>query len=257
MSLLALDADRRLFYEAHPGDEGRPVLVFLHEGLGSVAQWHDFPEQLCRRTGRQGLVYDRLGHGGSSPLQSPRTIEYLHDCALVELPQVLESLIPGRPFILVGHSDGGSISLIFAAKKPPLLLGVVAVAAHVFVEQCSIDGIKQAMAAFAQGKLHRALARRHGEKTEALFSAWADTWTSPRFVDWNIEDLLPAIEVPVMALQGRDDQYGTTAQVEAIVGKAGGPVTPLLLEDCGHAPHLDFPALTLDLVSCFVNRISR
>jgi len=236
MSLLTLDEDLRLFYEAHPGDEGRPVLIFLHEGLGSVAQWRDFPEQLCRRTGCPGLVYDRLGHGGSSPLQRPRTIDYLHDCALVELPQVIEALLPGQPFLLVGHSDGGSISLIFAATKPPLLLGVVAVAAHVFVEQCSLDGIK---------------------KAEALFKAWADTWTSPWFAAWNIEDLLPSIDVPVLALQGRDDQYGTTAQVDAIVAKSGGSATPLLLEDCGHAPHLDFPELTLDLVSCFVNRISR
>lgn len=257
MSLLTLDADRRLFYEAHPGDEGRPVLVFLHEGLGSVGQWRDFPEKLCRRTGCPGLVYDRLGHGGSSPLQRPRTIDYLHDCALVELPQVIEALLPGQPFILVGHSDGGSISLIFAATKPPLLLGVVAVAVHVFVEQCSLDGIKKAMAAFAQGKLQRGLARLHGEKGEALFKAWADTWTSPWFAAWNIEDLLPSIDVPVLALQGRDDQYGTTAQIDAIVGKSGGSATPLLLEDCGHAPHLDFPELTLDLVSCFVNRISR
>lgn len=257
MGVLLLENQSSLYYELISGDEGRPVLVFLHEGLGSVGQWHDFPEQLCRRTGCPGLVYDRLGHGGSSPLQAPRTIAYLHDCALVELPQVLASLIPGQRFILVGHSDGGSISLIFAAEKPPLLLGVVAVAAHVFVEQCSIDGIKKAMAAYDQGKLRRALVRRHGEKTEALFRAWADTWTSPWFADWDIEGLLPSIQAPVLALQGRDDQYGTTAQVEAIVGNSGGPATPLLLEDCGHAPHLEFPALTLDLVSCFVNRVSR
>jgi pimeloyl-ACP methyl ester carboxylesterase len=257
MSLLALSEHRQIFYEQYEGESGRPCLVFLHEGLGCVAQWKDFPRRLCLRTGCPGLVYDRIGHGKSSPLVHPRTIRYLHEAALDELPKVLEALIPDQRFILIGHSDGGSIGLIFGAEQPPLLLGIVTVAAHVVVEQVSIDGIAKAKEAFSQGKLKKALGRYHGDKTEVLFKAWAGTWTSPWFRTWSIEDLLPSLTTPLLVLQGRDDQYGTPAQVDAIVTKSGGPATPLLLEDCGHAPHLDFPELTLDLMACFVNRVAR
>ena len=257
MSLVVLDEHHHLFYEQYEGEAERPCLVFLHEGLGCVAQWNDFPQRLCHRTGCPGLVYDRLGHGKSSPLIQPRTIRYLHEAALDELPKVLDALIPGQRFILIGHSDGGSISLIFSAKRYHLLLGAITVAAHVFVEQVSLAGIRKAEEAFVQGKLRKGLARYHGKKTEQLFKAWAETWTSPSFCSWTIEDLLPSIAVPLLVLQGRDDQYGTAAQVEAIVNKSGGSATPLLLEDCGHAPHLDFPELTLDLMSCFVNRLAR
>ena len=257
MSLLVLNAQHQIFYDRYEGEAERPCLIFLHEGLGCAAQWKEFPHLLCQRTGCPGLVYDRIGHGKSSPLIHPRTNQYLHQAALDELPKVVEALIPGQRFILVGHSDGGSISLIFGAARHPLLLGIITVSAHVFVEQVSLDGIAQAKEAFAQGKLKKGLARYHGDKTESLFKAWAETWTSPWFASWNIEDLLPSIEVPLLVLQGRDDQYGTPAQVDAIVDGSSGPATPLLLEDCGHAPHLEFPELTLDLMSCFVNRLAR
>jgi pimeloyl-ACP methyl ester carboxylesterase len=257
MSLLVLNEHHHIFYDWYAGEDERPCLIFLHEGLGCAAQWKEFPQRLCQRTGCPGLVYDRIGHGKSSPLTHPRTIRYLHEAALDELPKVIEALIPGQRFILVGHSDGGSISLIFCAKQHPLLLGSITVAAHVFVEQVSLDGIARAKEAFAQGKLRKGLVRYHGDNTEPLFTAWAETWTSPWFASWHIEDLLPSIDVPLLVLQGRDDQYGTSAQVETIVKTAGGPATPLLLEDCGHAPHLEFPELSLDLMSCFVNRLAR
>jgi len=255
MSILELHGQDRLYYEVYPGQADRPTLVFLHEGLGSVEQWREFPEQLCQRTGCPGLVYDRLGYGKSSPMPHPRTIHYLHRAALVELPQVIEALLPGRPFVLIGHSDGGSISLIFGAEQSPWLKGIITEAAHVLVEQVSVDGVAKAAAAFAEGKLKRALVRYHGDKTEVLFNAWATTWQSPWFGAWNIEYLLPAISVPMLVLQGRDDQYGTAAQVEAIVARAAGRVTPALLEDCAHAPHLEFPRLVLDLMTCYINRI--
>jgi pimeloyl-ACP methyl ester carboxylesterase len=255
MPFLELDRHHRLHYQTLDGRANRPVLVFLHEGLGSVAQWKTFPEDLCSRSGCPGLLYDRLGYGQSSSCLHRRTIHYLHDAALTELPRILDALIPGQSFMLIGHSDGGSISLIFGAERHPLLKGIITVSAHVFVEQVSLDGIHQAQEAFAQGGLQQALHRYHGEKTETLFRAWADTWTSPWFRSWNIEYLLPSIEVPLLVLQGRDDQYGTPAQVETIVTKSGGPATPLLLEGCAHAPHLEFPALTLDLMACFVNRV--
>lgn len=246
-----------IFHVLYPGDPGRPFLVFLHEGLGSVAQWRDFPETLCRRTGCPGLVYDRQGHGRSSPLTSPRSIHYLHHHALVEWPQVLASCIPGASYFFIGHSDGGSISLIAGAERSPLLKGIITVAAHVVVEPCSLAGIERAKASYAEGNLRKALMRSHGDKTDTLFSAWSETWTSPWFRSWSIEYLLPAIEVPVLVLQGREDQYATMAQVDAIVRHTTGPATPLMLEDCGHAPHLEFPELTLDLMACFINRVGR
>lgn len=239
------------------GEAQRPVLVFLHEGLGSLSQWSVFCEQLCRRTGCPGLAFDRRGHGLSPPLTQMRTIHYLHRHALEELPQVLATHLAKRPYLLIGHSDGGSIALIAGAERSPLLKGIVTVAAHVFVESCCVEGIAQARAAYEEGGLRRALMRYHGDKTDPLFAAWADTWTSPWFRTWNIEYLLPSIEAPLLVLQGRDDQYGTTAQVDAITRHSGGPTTPLLLEDCGHAPHREFPELTLDLMSCFINRVAR
>lgn len=255
MSLLKLNQHDSLYYEDYAGQADRPTLLFLHEGLGCVELWRDFPERLCQRTGCPGLVYDRLGHGKSSPLRQPRTIHYLHQSGLVELPQVIEALLPGRTLVLVGHSDGGSIGLIFAATQSPALKGMITEAAHVFVESVSIDGIREADAAFASGRLKKGLSRYHGAKTEALFKAWSATWQSPWFASWNIEYLLPAITVPLLVLQGRDDQYGSAAQVETIVAGAGGRVTPALLEDCGHAPHQEFPGLVLDLMTCYINRI--
>lgn len=233
------------------------MLVFLHEGLGSISQWGGFCEQLCQRTGCPGLAFDRHGHGLSPPLTRARSIHYLHRHALEELPQVLEAHIPGRPYLLIGHSDGGSIALIAGAERSPLLRGIVTVAAHVFVESCCVEGIAQARDAYEEGGLRRALMRHHGDKTDTLFAAWADTWTSPWFRAWNLEYLLPSIEAPLLVLQGREDQYGTIAQVDAITRHSTGPATPLLLEDCGHAPHREFPELTLDLMSCFINRVVR
>lgn len=257
MGFLDFDTQQRVYYERIEGEAERPCLVFLHEGLGCVSQWSGFPHRLCQRTGCPGLLYDRLGHGLSSPLGGSRGNGYLHACGLSELPKVLEGLIPGQRFILVGHSDGGSISLIYAAEQPSLLVGVVTIAAHVLVEQETVDGVIEAQRAWDRGKLKKGLARLHGDKAEALFRAWADVWTSPSFRTWSIVDRLPAIVAPLLVLQGRNDQYGTAAQVDAIVASAGGPVTPLLLEDCGHAPHLDFPELALDLTACFVNRVAR
>lgn len=255
MSLLRLGAHQQIFYEDYAGTS--PCLVFLHEGLGCTALWRDFPQRLCQQTGCSGLVYDRIGYGQSSSLVHPRTIHYLHEYALHELPLILDALIPAQQFILIGHSDGGSISLIFAAKRWPRLVGVITIAAHVYVEQVSIDGIEQAQGAFALGQLKRSLAKYHGDKTEPLFKSWAETWISPWFRSWNIEYLLPSIAVPLLVMQGRDDQYGTLAQVNTLIDKASGPVTPLLLEDCGHAPHLDFPALSLDCMSSFIKQLTR
>ena len=254
MSFVDLAPDHRLFYQSFEGREDRPWLIFLHEGLGSVAQWKNFPERICRRTDCPALLYDRPGHGRSPARSGQRDPHYLHDLARDELPRLIAALIPEQDYILIGHSDGGSIALIHAADQPAHLRGLVTIAAHAFVEPCTLEGIRKAKESFAQGRMV-GLTRYHGDHTETLFRTWADTWLSPAFADWSIIDLLPRVQVPVIVLQGRDDQYGSPAQVDAIVAGVGGTATPLVLDDCGHAPHMDFPALLLDLTSCFVNRV--
>lgn len=251
MPLLELSPDRSLYYEMiGAADATRPCLVFLHEGLGSTAMWRDFPQRLCAATGCPGLVYDRLGYGRSSPLRRPRTLHYLHEYALDELPAVLEALLPQHDYIVIGHSDGGSIGLIHAAARPPHLLGLVTEAAHVFVEPVTVAGIRAAVAAYAEGKLE-ALARYHGERTNAVFRAWCETWLEPGFRHWNIEYLLPSVDCPALIVQGRDDAYGTPAQVDAIVTRARA-ARPLLLAECGHTPHREQADAVLAALADFV-----
>ena len=254
MTTLLYNDTEQISYEKIEGDPEYPTLVFLHEGLGCHAMWKDFPRQLCRKTGCPGLVYDRLGFGKSSLLSSTRTIHYLHDSALHELPYVLEQCIPKRPFVLIGHSDGGSISLIFGAEKPLFLKGIITEAAHVFVETITIAAIHRVVEAFKNGEM-KGLSRYHGEKTEYIFWAWADTWLSDWFQFWNIENLLPAIQCPMLVIQGREDQYGTERQVEAIVSKSSGRARPVLLDNCGHSPHREMPDTVLDIMSGFVGQI--
>lgn len=250
MPFLDVNDTPRLYYELIPGDPARPCLVFLHEGLGSVGMWKDFPALLCQAGGCAGLVYDRQGYGRSVPLAAARQIHYLHDYALRELPRILAQVIPGREYILVGHSDGGSIALIHAAQRPALLRGIITEAAHVFVEPQTLDGVRAADAGFEAGKL-RALARYHGEQTDAIFKAWSQTWLAPHFRFWNIEYLLPSIACPALIVQGSADQYGSEAQVDAIV--AGAPkARKAMLAACGHAPHQEMPRETLALMAAFV-----
>jgi pimeloyl-ACP methyl ester carboxylesterase len=234
--LLELDADRHIHYQLIHGDKEKPYLVFLHEGLGCVAMWGDFPQRVCATSGCPGLVYDRSGYGNSSPLAHKRTIHYLHEYALIELPLLLQAVIPDTPFIVIGHSDGGSIGLIYGAERSPLLQGIITEAAHVFVEPETIAGVSEADKAWEKGKL-RGLLRYHGAQTETLFKAWSETWRSNWFKWWNIEYLLPSIDVPLLVIQGRDDQYGSERQVTAIVAKSGGPAQAKLIEQCAHVPH--------------------
>jgi len=243
-------ADAELYYERIEGQAELPVLVFLHEGLGCTAMWRDFPARLCAATGCEGLVYDRRGYGQSSPLGAVRSIHYLHEYALNELPAVLAALLPQRAYWLVGHSDGGSIALIHAAERPARLRGVITEAAHVFVEAVTLEGIRAAREAWEAGKL-KGLERFHGDKTENIFAAWADTWLEPSFAYWNIEYLLPAIACPVLALQGSGDQYGSAAQPAAIAGKTAHG-QPLLLPACGHTPHAEATDATLDAMRRFI-----
>jgi len=256
MSTLQLASGKNVYYELLDGDPGKPYLVFLHEGLGCCAMWRDFPQRLCRATGCPGLLYDRTGYGRSSPMTSVRTIHYMHEAALRELPEVLRTIIAGKDYLLFGHSDGGSISLIYGAERPASLRGIITEAAHVFVEPETIAGIREADEAFDQGKL-QGLYRYHGEKTAEMFKGWAQTWLSDWFSHWNIEYLLPSITCPVMAIQGIDDVYGTRKQLEAILSKTAGGAEAWFFEDCGHDPHLERPEIVLENISPFVNRLAR
>jgi pimeloyl-ACP methyl ester carboxylesterase len=231
-----------------PGAE--PALVFLHEGLGSVELWRDFPDRLAGETGRRALVYSRAGHGGSPVPSQPRTPRFMHDEALDALPALLARHGIERP-ILVGHSDGGSIALIHAAQHP--VSGLVLLAPHVFVEDLSVASIAQARETFEASDLGERMARYHRD-AEATFRLWNDIWLAPEFRDWNIEDVLDGVECPVLVIQGEHDQYGTLAQIDAIEAGVRGPVTRALL-DARHAPHLEAPEETLRVATDFVRSL--
>jgi pimeloyl-ACP methyl ester carboxylesterase len=246
---------RRLAVERlrpEPAAAGAP-LVFLHEGLGCITLWRDFPARLCQRLGRPGIVYDRWGYGRSEPLDRPRQPGYLHDEARLFLPAVLQALEEPRA-ILVGHSDGGTIALLFAAAFPETAAAVVTEAAHVFVEEVTLEGIRKAVDAYAATDLPARLARHHGERTDAVFRAWHETWLSPAFRGWNIEGELPRITCPTLVLQGEDDEYGTRAQVEAIVRGVSGPAESVLIPGCAHVPHHQAQDRVLDLIESFLGR---
>jgi pimeloyl-ACP methyl ester carboxylesterase len=232
----------------------RPTLVFLHEGLGSIGQWRDFPLLLGQTTGLPALVYDRWGHGRSEGLSGPREIRYLHDEALRSLPEVLDR-IGIEKAILIGHSDGGSIAIIFAATWPERVQGVITEAAHVFVEDVTVQGIRQAVRIFETTNLPIRLRAYHGDNTEPMFRGWADIWLAREFRDWNIEEYLPKINSPLLAVQGANDEYGTPAQVEAIVKLAAGRAQGLLIPDCGHIPHHQAKDRVLSEMKRFITSI--
>ena len=236
-----------------PPPERAPALVFLHEGLGSVSLWKDFPDRLARRTGRGALVYSRAGYGTSAPAPLPRPVRFMHDEAAI-LPRVLAAA-GVRDFVLVGHSDGASISLIYAGGRPSSgLRGLILEAPHVFTEPEGLASIARAREAYATSDLRARLARHHGANVDVAFRGWNDVWLDPGFRAWNIEEFLPAIAVPILILQGERDEYGTWRQVEAIQRQSGGPVEAVALADCGHSPHRDQPELTLAAMAGFIRR---
>jgi pimeloyl-ACP methyl ester carboxylesterase len=230
------------------------TLVFLHEGLGSIAQWRDFPSSLSILTGLPALVYERWGYGSSDVLNKPRTVDYLHDEALISLPEVLEQLNINHA-ILIGHSDGGSIALIFAAVHGEKSRCVITEAAHVFVEDVTINGILQAVELYETTDLRNRLRQFHKDNTDQVFRAWADTWLAPWFRTWNIEEFLPHITCPLLVIQGEEDKYGTKAQMESIIKQVNGPVEGLMIPNCGHVPHHQARERILDEIIRFIRSI--
>ena len=243
-------AGRQLEYAWHGSASARSPVVMLHEGLGSVSMWRDFPARLSEASGRQVLVYSRYGHGRSAPLERPRTPQYLHKEALVALPELLDRLDVACP-VLFGHSDGASIALIHAATAGRPVAGVIALAPHVKVEDLSVASSRTAREAYLSGDTRERLARHH-EHVDAMFWGWNDIWLADAFRSWNIEALLPQIACPILAIQGTDDEYGTLEQVESIA-RSAPRAQVLALTGCRHSPHRDQPERTLEATRQFLD----
>ena len=227
-------AGRRLEAVELPGDPGERPLVLLHEGLGSVGLWRDFPQALHAATGRRVIAFSRFGHGRSEPPPLPRTPAFFHEEALEVLPAVLAQLDAPEP-VLVGHSDGASIALIHAAHHP--LPGIALLAPHVIVEDVTVAAIREARTAFDAGDLRERMARHHDDPA-AAFNGWCDVWLDPAFRDWSLEPDAERVSCPVLLMQGADDPYGTLDQLDRIEARVRGPVERLVVPG-GHSPHLE------------------
>jgi pimeloyl-ACP methyl ester carboxylesterase len=215
-----------------------PVLVFLHEGLGSIDLWRGFPQAIASRTGFGALVYSRYGNGFSEPLRERRAVSYMHDEARVALPELLERLRIDRPF-LIGHSDGASIAWIYAATYPQAVRGLVLEAPHVFVEELSVRNIGAIGAAYDTGGLRERM-RKHHADADATFRGWNDIWLDPGFRSWSLSELLPAVEAPALVIQGANDEYGTLEQLRTLAARMpASRLDELVLSGCGPSPHRD------------------
>jgi pimeloyl-ACP methyl ester carboxylesterase len=279
-------AERRLRARWFGAPDARAI-VLLHQGLGSITQWRDFPPRLAGATGLPVLAYDRYGHGGSEGLDAPRSVDFLECEARVALPELLAASAITEP-VLYGHSDGGTIALLFAAVFPAHPRAVISEAAHVFHEAHTAAGIAAVVDEFERGGLRRCesigsaesrhesyqalatlrsseksinsqilrarLARHHGANTESMFYGWSRIWQSEAMAAWRITDRLPAIRAPLLVIQGADDEHGTRAQVEAIATGVSGPVETLLIPACRHSPHLEASETVLSRVAAFLRR---
>ena len=240
-----------------PERRGAPLVVFLHEGLGSVSMWRDYPTRLCEAAGMRGLVYSRLGYGRSTPraVGTAWTPRFMHEQAHELLPAFLQAVgvdAERDPPWLFGHSDGGSIALLYAAAFPAQTAGVIALAPHILVEEVSVASIARAREAYLHTDLRARLARHHDDPDSA-FWGWNDIWLHPDFRAWSIESELASITCPVLAVQGLDDEYGTLEQIRGIARRL--PQTELLeLPDCGHSPHRDQPEVLTRAAVEFLHR---
>jgi pimeloyl-ACP methyl ester carboxylesterase len=239
-----------------PAPDAAPTLVLLHEGLGSAGLWKDFPERLAKRTGYGVFAYSRAGYGRSAPAALPRPLDYMTREAIEVLPGVLDA-IGFRRGVLVGHSDGASIAAIHAGSVEDFRIrGLCLISPHFFTEPDGLASIAAAKVQYETGDLRGRLARHHGDADNA-FRGWNDAWLAPGFRAWNIEEVIAYIRVPVLAIQGLDDQYGTLAQIVALRDGLYAPLDTLVLDGCRHVPHLERPDETLDAIGDFVARLDR
>ena len=234
-----------------------PLIVFLHEGLGSVTMWKDFPQRLCDAANCRGLVYSRPGYGRSTPRAADEDLgmDFMHRQAYQVLPALLDVLgvdtRTDRPWLL-GHSDGGSITLLYAARYPDRIAGAIVLAPHILVEELSVDSIKKVGSGYLETGLQQRLARHH-EDPDSVFWGWNDIWLKPAFKQWSIEVEIETIRCPLLAVQGLDDEYGTLAQIHGIAQRVSQ--TDLLeLAGCGHSPHRDQPELLIEAAAKFIQR---
>jgi pimeloyl-ACP methyl ester carboxylesterase len=238
-----------------PSPTEAPTLVLLHEGLGCVTMWRDFPRALAERTGYGVMAYSRPGYGKSDPAPRPARLAYMDQEAFEVLPAVLDQA-GIRKAILVGHSDGASIATIYAGGVQDFRIrGLVLMAAHFFVEDLSIRSIVAAKDAFSRGDLRERLKRHHGDNVDTAFTVWNAAWLDPGSRNWRIDDRVAHVRVPMLIIQGADDQYGTTEQVTMARDAAYCPVETLVLPGCRHSPHLDQPEATLAAIAAFVHRV--
>ncbi len=233
------DRELRYYFINEEYQDGKsPLLVFLHDGLGSIGQWKDLPETLSEETDLPALVYDRHGHGGATPLTHARDKNYMQEEAFEVLPELLEKLEVREPIVSIGHSDGGSIALLHGAHAPRKVASIVSIAAHVFVEQVTIDGIRNTVREFENGRLREHLKQYHTRNTDPMFYGWSNLWLSEAFQDWNIEKDIEGVTAPTLLIQGEEDPYGSWEQVEAIAKAISGEKETFPVPGAGHQPHL-------------------
>lgn len=232
----------------------KPTIIFLHDSLGCIDLWRDFPEKLGKLTQCNVLIYDRQGYGKSCQFSNPE-----RDNGYIEAEaDILNDLLTYWKIdkaILFGHSDGGSIALITAAKYPSKIMGVITEGAHIFVEGITVNGIKEAVSMYRETDLKTKLERYHGDKTEALFRAWTDTWTTNEFNTWNIEHFLPSIQCPSLIIQGEADEYGSLQQVENIISQVSGTTEKFIIPNIGHTPHKENPEKILEKAAGFIGKL--
>jgi len=230
----------------------KPILVFLHEGLGSMAQWRDFPDRLCIETGCAALLYDRYGYGLSEAFDGIRNSAYMPDEAFVFLPQLLEKAGISEKIILVGHSDGGTIALLFASRFHDKVSAVITEADHVISEEITLNGVRQVTEEYEKGQLKKLLSKFHQDKTDSMFYSWSNYWLQEAQPNWHIKDALPAITAPVLAIQGKDDRYGSVKQLSVKLELISGQTEILFIQECGHVPHFEAMDTVLSKMKAFI-----
>lgn len=239
-----------------PAPDQAPTIILLHEGLGCVALWRDFPQQVADQTGMGVFVWSRQGYGQSDPADLPRPVDFMTHEAVDVLPKVLAQIGFQRG-ILFGHSDGATIAAIYAGSiSDHRVRGLVLMAPHFFTEPGGLAAIEQARNDFASGDMKAKMGKYHRDP-EATFCGWNDVWLDLAFKDWNVAEVIDYLRIPVLAIQGREDQYGTLAQIEEIESRIYSPVDVEILDDCKHAPHFEQPQKTLAAVAEFAKRLAR
>lgn len=235
-----------------PSAKAERVILLLHEGLGSVGQWKDFPEHLARQTLSRVIAYDRPGYGRSEQARLPRSLNYLEEEADEILPCVVKELCSAVPYVLLGHSDGGSIALAAARRLNPRPSGIIVEAPHVMIEELTLQGVRQVYAQRDNEAFVARLKKYHGEKTALLLRWWTDTWLHPDARRWNIFDRLSGLDIPLLYIQGEEDDFGTRHQWEEINRRATGRREAFFIPQCGHVPHLQAREKVIEVVKSFL-----